>query len=77
MAEVFSRGAALNDTSLVKDLADIWVKELELNDRPLALSILAQRRTRILKYGYTILEGSQGYASITDGATRLVSDGLI
>lgn len=52
----YSITAVVNEKDLATDVAAIFNKALQLNDRPLSLSLLAQRRA-VLKQGYAILEG--------------------
>lgn len=77
MVYIYGTAAAVNGNELVKDMADIWSKELQLMDGPLVLSAFVQRRAILhIKY-YRTEKVLQTHVTITEDAARIESAQLI
>lgn len=74
---LYGTSGAVNENSLIADLADVLEKPLQLKDGLLALSIFAQRRPDLLKQGYTILPSFADKCGHKMSATLLLVAGLI
>lgn len=54
----YSTAGAVNEKDLMTVLSLVWNQSMQLNDRPLALSLFAYGHTEVVKQEYTIMPSS-------------------